>query len=120
MTETLISAENKGILKNGNIVICYNINRFFLSDVFQCHLRNLFLTGEDMHMMFKSLVAAACAIKNADTIVILAGAGMSVDSGLPLLDDDSPEGLWSQYPELRRFSVICMKQYARCRRYFPT
>ncbi|MFN8755235.1 MAG: NAD-dependent deacetylase, partial [Burkholderiales bacterium] len=39
---------------------------------------------------------AAEALLNADGIVIAAGAGMGVDSGLP--DFRGPEGFWNAYP----------------------
>src|SRR5262245_3786007 len=40
--------------------------------------------------------AAADAIRSADALLIGAGAGMSVDSGLP--DFRGPEGFWKAYP----------------------
>ncbi|MCC6532149.1 MAG: NAD-dependent deacetylase [Burkholderiales bacterium] len=43
---------------------------------------------------------AAELIANADALVITAGAGMGVDSGLP--DFRGPEGFWRAYPELGR------------------
>ena len=42
---------------------------------------------------------AAEAIANAEGLVITAGAGMGVDSGLP--DFRGPEGFWSAYPAYR-------------------
>ncbi len=39
-------------------------------------------------------------IRDADALLICAGAGMGVDSGLP--DFRGPEGLWRQYPGLAR------------------
>ena len=50
-------------------------------------------------------VDAACAraaalLRAADALVIAAGAGMGVDSGLP--DFRGPEGFWRAYPALRR------------------
>ena len=43
-------------------------------------------------------VAAAELIEQADAIVIAAGAGMGVDSGLP--DFRGNEGFWKAYPAL--------------------
>lgn len=46
-----------------------------------------------------SLKKAAAAIKNAQALIITAGAGMGVDSGLP--DFRGPEGFWKAYPPLK-------------------
>jgi NAD-dependent SIR2 family protein deacetylase len=46
-----------------------------------------------------SLQAAAAAIRSADALLIGAGAGMGVDSGLP--DFRGPEGFWKAYPPFR-------------------
>jgi NAD-dependent SIR2 family protein deacetylase len=43
--------------------------------------------------------AAAAAIRSADALLIGAGAGMGVDSGLP--DFRGPEGFWKAYPAFR-------------------
>src|SRR6476469_10538792 len=43
--------------------------------------------------------AAANAIRGADALLIGAGAGMGVDSGLP--DFRGPEGFWRAYPPFR-------------------
>ena len=45
---------------------------------------------------------AALAIQQATSILITAGAGMGVDSGLP--DFRGPEGFWRAYPALRGYS----------------
>ncbi len=45
------------------------------------------------------LIEAANAIKSCGAILITAGAGMSVDSGL--LDYTGPRGLWKAYLPLR-------------------
>jgi NAD-dependent SIR2 family protein deacetylase len=52
------------------------------------------------------LRAAADAIRGADALLIGAGAGMGVDSGLP--DFRGPEGFWKAYPPFagRRFSDL--------------
>lgn len=51
----------------------------------------------------KSLQAAAAVIKAADGLVITAGAGMGVDSGLP--DFRGNEGFWRAYPALQKAGV---------------
>src|SRR5262245_12327784 len=43
--------------------------------------------------------AAAEAVRGADALLIGAGAGMGVDSGLP--DFRGPEGFWKAYPPFR-------------------
>jgi NAD-dependent SIR2 family protein deacetylase len=50
--------------------------------------------------------AAAEAIRSADAMLIAAGAGMGVDSGLP--DFRGPEGFWKAYPPFkgRQFSDL--------------
>src|SRR4051812_41712489 len=45
------------------------------------------------------LGAAADAVRNAEALLIGAGAGMGVDSGLP--DFRGPEGFWKAYPPFR-------------------
>ncbi len=47
----------------------------------------------------KSIQAAARAILDADALIITAGAGMGVDSGLP--DFRGPKGFWRAYPPLK-------------------
>ncbi len=42
-------------------------------------------------------------IRQADGILITAGAGMSVDSGLP--DFRSVGGFWNAYPPLKKFNL---------------
>ena len=42
---------------------------------------------------------AAAAVANAETMIITAGAGMGVDSGLP--DFRGPEGFWRAYHKLQ-------------------
>jgi len=50
-----------------------------------------------------AIQAAATVIDNADALVILAGAGMGVDSGLP--DYRGDEGLWRAYPRLKHLGL---------------
>jgi len=46
---------------------------------------------------------AAIALKQADAIIILAGAGMGVDSGLP--DFRGNEGFWKAYPPIAKLGI---------------
>jgi NAD-dependent SIR2 family protein deacetylase len=50
-------------------------------------------------MSSKTIEQAAMCISEADSIIILAGAGMGVDSGLP--DFRGREGFWKAYPMLK-------------------
>src|SRR5437870_10865278 len=53
------------------------------------------------HMPYEpELQRAAEAIRAADALLIGAGAGMGVDSGLP--DFRGPEGFWRAYPLFRQ------------------
>jgi len=47
-----------------------------------------------------AIAQAARAIRQADALLIGAGAGMGVDSGLP--DFRGPEGFWRAYPPFRQ------------------
>ena len=47
----------------------------------------------------KNIIKAAQLIEQADRIIVLAGAGMGVDSGLP--DFRGSEGMWRAYPMLK-------------------
>lgn len=51
----------------------------------------------------EQLVRAATAIRNAGALVITAGAGMGVDSGLP--DFRGDHGFWNAYPMYRRLGL---------------
>jgi NAD-dependent SIR2 family protein deacetylase len=50
-------------------------------------------------MPLKAIEQAVTAIQEADAIIILAGAGIGVDSGLP--DFRGKEGFWKAYPMLK-------------------
>ena len=57
-------------------------------------------TGETSSGALDSVIKeAAVMIEQADAIIILAGAGMSVDSGLP--DYRGDEGLWKEHPFIK-------------------
>src|SRR3954470_7784392 len=51
----------------------------------------------------EQIAKAALWIRSADAIVVTAGAGMGVDSGLP--DFRGPEGFWRAYPPYRRLGL---------------
>jgi NAD-dependent SIR2 family protein deacetylase len=51
----------------------------------------------------KELVRASTAIKNAKALIITAGSGMGVNSGLP--DFRGTQGLWRAYPPLKKFNL---------------
>jgi NAD-dependent SIR2 family protein deacetylase len=48
----------------------------------------------------KSLIKAAKILKNADALLISAGAGIGVDSGLP--DFRGNQGFWKAYPPIAK------------------
>jgi len=50
-----------------------------------------------------AIAAAVAAIAAADTLVVSAGAGMGVDSGLP--DFRGSEGFWNAYPPYRALGL---------------
>ena len=51
-----------------------------------------------------ALLQAANVIQNAKAILITAGAGMGVDSGLP--DFRGPEGFWKAYPPYKKRGLV--------------
>ena len=50
-----------------------------------------------------AIESAAKVIQNAEALIIMAGAGMGVDSGLP--DYRGDEGLWREYPRLKHLGL---------------
>jgi NAD-dependent SIR2 family protein deacetylase len=54
--------------------------------------------------MERTIEAAARLIRDADALLITAGAGMGVDSGLP--DFRGPNGFWGVYPALGRQKFV--------------
>jgi len=57
------------------------------------------MSGRESEETRDAIKGAATAIESADALLIMAGAGMGVDSGLP--DYRGNEGLWREYPRLR-------------------
>jgi len=53
--------------------------------------------------MYKNLQLAADYIQNSDAILVTAGAGIGVDSGLP--DFRGNEGFWKAYPPIARLGI---------------
>jgi len=51
----------------------------------------------------ENITKAAEFLKNADSLLITAGAGMGVDSGLP--DFRGNEGFWNAYPPIRKLGL---------------
>ena len=62
------------------------------------------MNNESLHQVLIS--AAAHAISQADGVLIAAGAGMGVDSGLP--DFRGDEGFWKAYPPFRQAGLNFM------------
>src|SRR4051794_12822569 len=50
-----------------------------------------------------NIAAAKAAVERADALLIAAGAGLGVDSGLP--DFRGPEGFWRAYPPYERLGL---------------
>jgi NAD-dependent SIR2 family protein deacetylase len=62
----------------------------------------------------KALELAAKALEGAEALIIGAGAGMGVDSGMP--DFRGPEGFWKAYPPYAKLGLR-FEQVARlCRK----
>ena len=78
---------------------------YFLNNLFILLSTNFYLiflpiaAAMDSNQLQTTLEIAARAIQHAKAIVITAGAGMGVDSGLP--DFRGPEGFWRAYPPLK-------------------
>jgi NAD-dependent SIR2 family protein deacetylase len=60
------------------------------------------MSGENGELQ-QTIEAAAATIEEADALIILAGAGMSVDSGLP--DYRGDEGLWNEHPFIKEHGM---------------
>ncbi len=61
------------------------------------------MTGFSGEELAKRFNAAAHLIDQADSLIITAGAGMGVDSGLP--DFRGVSGFWQAYPALGRSKI---------------
>lgn len=64
--------------------------------------------------MNNPISSSAELIYAADSLIIIAGAGMGVDSGLP--DFRGKEGFWNAYPALAKSHIRFTDIYARNRR----
>ncbi len=56
-----------------------------------------------MQNLQDAIQQAAAAIKGADALLVTAGAGMGVDSGMP--DFRGPEGFWKAYPPFKNLGL---------------
>ena len=56
---------------------------------------------------FKKLTHFAEHLKQADGLLITAGAGMGVDSGLPWLSEEWPKSFWKAYPAKAPWQKLC-------------
>mgnify|MGYP000117918295 CR=1 FL=1 len=65
--------------------------------------RLVFVGGEGQDMYRKEMSEAAAAVRAAKTLVITAGAGMGVDSGLP--DFRGAQGFWRAYPMYQHLGI---------------
>jgi len=66
------------------------------------------------HVESDSITQAAELIAQSDGLIVAAGAGMGVDSGLP--DFRGKDGFWKAYPALGReqvdfYSIACPKAF---------
>ena len=61
------------------------------------------MTSKESSELQHTIKAAAKTIEKADALIILAGAGMGVDSGLP--DYRGDEGLWREHPYLKELGL---------------
>ena len=61
------------------------------------------MTSTESNELQRTIEAAASTIEQADALIILAGAGMSVDSGLP--DYRGDEGLWKEHPFIKEHGM---------------
>ena len=61
------------------------------------------MNAHDINDSSDAVRRAAAAVRSADALVIAAGAGMGVDSGLP--DFRGPEGFWRAYPPYPRLRL---------------
>ena len=52
------------------------------------------------------LLKSATILNDADAVFICAGAGMSVDSGLPNFHGSDKEAFWDLYPALRKKGLM--------------
>ena len=54
--------------------------------------------------MTDDLAAAAELVRDARRVVVLSGAGLSTDSGIP--DFRGPNGLWTRNPDAEKASTL--------------
>uniref|UniRef100_A0A6A7G102 NAD-dependent protein deacetylase n=1 Tax=Hirondellea gigas TaxID=1518452 RepID=A0A6A7G102_9CRUS len=62
-----------------------------------------FSEGKDSNGFLSEIAKAAHLLKSASSLLVIAGAGMCVDSGLP--DYRSPNGFWNDYKPIRKLGI---------------
>ena len=67
------------------------------------HIQTTTVLGLKMNDSQDNFLKAALAMSEAKTLVVTAGAGIGVDSGLP--DFRGPEGFWRAYPPLKKLGL---------------
>lgn len=65
------------------------------------------VSANDHDAVDRAVEAAARAVRDSDALVVAAGAGMGVDSGLP--DYRGDEGFWNAYPPYRGLGLDYMR-----------
>src|ERR1044071_5762885 len=61
-------------------------------------------TGTDTSALDARLVEVAQAIRDASRVVVLTGAGISTESGIP--DFRGPQGVWTKNPEAEKTATL--------------
>jgi NAD-dependent SIR2 family protein deacetylase len=81
----------------------FKLNSDFLNANIAQKYSQIIEQGRSMEYLELSLRKASEAIETADAILISAGAGMGVDSGLP--DFRGDDGFWRAYPPLKKLRL---------------
>lgn len=88
-----VESDNNPLMPGENTYICSNC----IVAAYKILFGNVDPSEIELNKIFDD---AADSFKNAEAILVLAGAGMSVDSGLPTYRDK--EGFWNDYPLYRK------------------
>ena len=83
--------------------IGWQLDSSFASQNTAASYHQLFEKASHIKTIEYNLLQAKHAIEEADAILILAGAGMGVDSGLP--DFRGDQGFWKAYPPMKRLGL---------------
>lgn len=81
----------------------WSLDASFLKHHTASAYQELFERTAQAHTIEYTLLKAKHAIEEADAVLILAGAGMGVDSGLP--DFRGDQGFWKAYPPMKRLGL---------------